>query len=222
MYNLGDIRKMLGLMFSESYQVYDFLSWLVGFKADPKLLRGPKIRIHWMWSISQHIPTSWWMYLNWMNRGWGWCPDRWGFVSHHQTKYLLEMKYPQELGDVKHWDINPNPWWMFPPGVVLLVEKPSRRNQKHWQHWPARPHSRNSCSFVEWKNHPASSNIWENHGIRIGILWINIGPLTTIQQIGFTTWVKPLGGMGHQQRSATNMGWFILAAPQFECEPSGK
>ena len=29
----------------------------------------------------------------------------WGLVSHHLNKYLLEMKYPQEL----NWDINPNP-----------------------------------------------------------------------------------------------------------------
>ena len=28
-----------------------------------------------------------------------------GDFEHHQTKYLLEMKYPQELGDVKNRDI---------------------------------------------------------------------------------------------------------------------
>ena len=32
-----------------------------------------------------------------------------GLTSPNQP-YLLEMKYPQELGDVKNWDINPNPW----------------------------------------------------------------------------------------------------------------
>ena len=37
--------------------------------------------------------------------GVGKCPNYWGWVSHHQNKYLLEMKYPQWLGDVKHWDI---------------------------------------------------------------------------------------------------------------------
>ena len=31
----------------------------------------------------------------WHFRGWDWCPWLWGFVSHHLSKYLLEMKkYP--------------------------------------------------------------------------------------------------------------------------------
>ena len=29
----------------------------------------------------------------------------WGFLSHHQTKYLLDIIFPLLLGDVKHWDI---------------------------------------------------------------------------------------------------------------------
>ena len=41
--------------------------------------------------------------------GWDWCPDSWGFVSHHRNTYLLDMISASQLGDVKHWDINPNP-----------------------------------------------------------------------------------------------------------------
>ena len=36
--------------------------------------------------------------------GVGECPF-WGFVSHHQNEYFLELISPSQLGDVLHWDI---------------------------------------------------------------------------------------------------------------------
>ena len=42
------------------------------------------------------------LFLSFFHRGWSILNVQyWGLLSHHPKKYLLEMRYPQELGDVE-------------------------------------------------------------------------------------------------------------------------
>ena len=52
------------------------------------------------------------------DRAWDWCPDSWGFVWN---------LYPQELGDVKHWDIYQPLWESF---VEELIQKTHQTTSK--------------------------------------------------------------------------------------------
>ena len=54
--------------------------------------------------------------------GFGKCPIL--VILNITFKYLLEMKYPQYLGDVKHWDVETNPClkWIYKPILRCFLD----------------------------------------------------------------------------------------------------